>query len=88
MAILGYIVQYSNEDDYTVYHGYMKLYRHFSDALDNAKELARGFLEVNAEVQNSPFKMNTPSKKDCDNQGSVVVFESASYIVWIDVVVE
>lgn len=88
MAILGYIVQYSNEDDYTIYHGFMKLYRHFSDALEHAKELARGFLEVNNDGHDGPFQMHTPTKKNCDAQGSVIVFESAAYIVWIDAIVE
>ncbi len=39
MAIIGYIVQYSNEDDYTIYHGFMKLFRVFSEAIEHATEL-------------------------------------------------
>ena len=88
MAILGYIVQHSNEDDYVVYHGFMKLFRHFSDALEHASDLGRGFLEnFNPEIQ-GPFQMRKPTKKDCDTSGSVVVFESREYIVWIDCVVD
>lgn len=88
MAILGYVVQYSNEDDYTIYHGVLKLYRHFSEALEHAQELARGFLEIHGEEFAGPFEMRNPAKKDCDAAGSVVVFQSREYIVWIDCVVD
>ena len=88
MATLGYIIQYSNEDDYTVYHGFMKLYRHFSDALEHARKLYHGFLEINPPGHNAPLQIHTPTKRECDTQGSVIVFESPSYIVWIDCVVE
>jgi hypothetical protein len=89
MAVLGYVVQYSNEDDYTVYHGFLKLFRHFSDALENANDQYRGFMETYpAEHFDGPFHVHKPTKKECDAQGSVLVFESKSFIVWIDCVVE
>jgi hypothetical protein len=88
MVPIGYIVQYSNEDDYTVYHGVMKLYRVFSEALQHAKEMYRGYLETAAEHYDGPFKAHIPTKKDCDAAGSVVVFESRNFIVWIDGVIE
>ncbi len=88
MPTLGYIVQYSNEEDYTVYHGFMKLYRTFSEAMEHARELSRSFVEVNDERYDGPFKSHNPTKKECDTQGSVVVFESPAYIVWIDCVIE
>ncbi len=88
MAIVGYIVQYSNEDDYTVYHGFIKLYKHYSDAFEHAQELIRGFLETQGEGFQGPFESRKPTKKDCDVQGSAVVFESREYIVWIDCVVQ
>ncbi len=88
MVTLGYIVQYSNEEEYTVYHGFVKLYRKFSDALEAAKLLSQGFMEMNDEAYDGPFKSHTPTKQDCDAQGSALVFESPGYIVWIDCVVE
>ncbi len=88
MAILGYIVQYSNEEDYTVYHGFKKLFTVYSEALENANEIYRGFLETMDEQFDGPFLTHKPTKKECDNQGSVVVFESRDLIVWIDAVVE
>lgn len=89
MSILGYVVQFSNEDDYTVYHGFMKLHKHFTQALERAQEEYRSFLEQHlAPGYDGPFQIHTPTKKQCDNQGSVVVFESRSFIVWIDCVVE
>lgn len=88
MPPIGYIVQYSNEEDYTVYHGFAKLHRNFSDAINAAKDLYRGFLEINDERYDGPFKTHNPTKANCDTQGSVVIFESPAYIVWIDCVVE
>ena len=89
MTVVGYVVQYSNEDDYTVYHGFLKLFRHFSDALEHANEQYRGYLETfPAENFDEPFNVYKPTKKECDNQGSVIVFESKSFIVWVDCVVE
>jgi hypothetical protein len=86
MPIVGYIVQYSNEDDYTIYHGFMRLYKQFSDALEHAQELMRGFMLTQGEgIQ--IFRSAKPTKKECDDQGSVVVFESRDYIVWIDAVI-
>lgn len=88
MAPIGYIVQYSNEDDYTVYHGVVKLYKVFSEAVENAKDMYRSYLETAAEHYDGPFNTRNPTKKDCDIAGSVVVFESRNFIVWIDCVVE
>lgn len=88
MAPIGYIVQYSDEDDYTVYHGFMKLHRHFSDALEHATEYYRSYLTSHDDTEVGQFQTKTPTKKQCDEQGSVTVFESRGYIVWIDCVVE
>ncbi len=35
-----------------------------------------------------PFLVRKPTKKECDTQGSVVVFESKNFLVWIDCVVD
>ena len=88
MNAIGYIVQFSDEDSYTVYSGFKKLFRVFSQALEHAKALSQGYLESHAETEIYPFKSYTPTKKECDNQGTVVVFENSQYIVWIDCVVE
>jgi hypothetical protein len=88
MAILGYIVQYSNEDDYTVYHGFVKLHRTFSSALDHAKDTYRGYLEQMDEAYDGPYETYSPSKKECDERGSVVIFRSREMVVWIDCVIE
>ncbi len=88
MAILGYIVQYFNEEDFTVYHGFVKMHRTFSSALEQAKDTYRGYLEQMNEEYDGPYETFTPTKKDCDDRGSVVVFRSSEMIVWIDAVVE
>ena len=88
MATIGYIVQYSDEDDYTVYHGFMRLHRHFSVALECAQEQYRAYLEAHAEAEVGHFEIRNPTKKQCDEQGSVTIFESRGFIVWIDCVIE
>jgi hypothetical protein len=88
MATLGYILQYSNENDYTVYHGFKKLYRHFSECLQAAKEFSQEYIVTHPEELEGPFEMHTPTKKTCDERGSVVIFESRGLIVWIDCVIE
>lgn len=87
-TLLGYIVQSQNDDDFTPYHGQMKLYRSFQDALTQAKELVGLYLESHLEGYDGPFDSHSPSKKQCDDAGSVVVFRSANCIIWIDKVVE
>lgn len=88
MNAIGYIVQFSDEDAYTVYSGYKKLFRRFSEALDHAKALSQSYLESHNETEIHPFNSFSPTKKECDNQGSVVVFENQHYVVWIDCVIE
>lgn len=88
MPAIGYIVQYSNEDDYTVYHGFVKLHRTFTSALEQAKDIYGGYMENNQEQFQEPFEVSKPTKKQCDDAGSVVVFRSHGMIVWIDCVIE
>ena len=88
MAILGYIVQYEKEDQYTAYHGYVKLFRHFSEALVHAEEIYREYLETTEGAIDLHFDVYRPTKKECDEQGSVVVFRGTEYLVWIDCVVD
>jgi hypothetical protein len=88
MTVIGYIVQFSDEDEYTVYHGFMRLYRHFSEARDHAGELAAAYLTNHHETEVGQFEARNPTKKQCDDQGSVTVLECRGYIVWIDCVIE
>jgi hypothetical protein len=88
MTVVGYIVQFSDEDEYTVYHGFMRLFRHFSAAREAAGELITSYLTNHHESEVGQFEVKHPTKKQCDEQGSVTVFESRGYIVWIDCVIE
>lgn len=85
---LGYIVQSQNDEDYTPYHGTMRLYRSFEEAVNRAKEWMGIFLETHLEGYDGPFDVHTPTKKQCDDAGSVVLFRSPTCIIWIDRVVE
>jgi hypothetical protein len=87
-TLLGYIVQYQNDEDYTPYHGNIKLHRVFQDALVQAREVMGAYLETHLEGYDGPFDTYTPSKKNCDDAGSAVIFRSVNCIIWIDRIVE
>jgi hypothetical protein len=88
MAILGYIVQYDKEDDFTSYHGFVKLFRQFSDAVAHAEEMYRDYLHHTDGAIDQHFEIYRPTKRDCDERGSVVVFRGSEYLIWIDCVVD
>jgi hypothetical protein len=88
MSIIGYIVQFSEEDEYTIYHGFLRLFRNFSEARDSAAELAAAYLMNHHESEIGLFEARNPTKKQCDDQGCAVVFESRGYVIWIDCVIE
>ena len=88
MNAIGYIVQQSDEDAFTVYTGFKKLFRVFSQALEHAKAISESYVESHTPAEVFPFQSHTPTKKECDQQGSVVVFENSQLVVWIDCVVE
>ena len=87
-TILGYVVQYSSEDDFTIYHGSLKLFRQYSDALLHAQELVSSYLETQGAETYGPFEYKKPTKQTCDIAGSVVIFQNQNYIIWIDCIVE
>lgn len=88
MAIVGYIVQYEKDGDFTAYHGFVRLYHHFSSALAHAVDMYRTYLETTDGAIDFNFEVNQPIKRACDEQGSVVVFRSPEYLIWIDCVVD
>ena len=88
MNVLGFIVQFSDEDAYTVYTGYKKLFRSFSQALEHAKTIVQSYIESHDQTEIHPFQTYTPTKKACTEQGSAVIFENSHYVVWIDCVIE
>jgi len=87
-TLLGYIVQYQNDEEYTPYHGHIKLHRFFQHALEHAKEVMTVYLETHLEGYDGPFDVYSPTKKNCDDAGSAVVFRSANCTIWIDRIVE
>lgn len=88
MSIIGYIVQFSEEDEYTVYHGFLRLFRQFLDAKNSAAELVTAYRTNHHESEIGHFETKNPTKKQCDDQGCATVFESRGYVVWIDCVIE
>ena len=85
---LGFVVQVRDEEDYTPYKGFLKLHKHFSSALLAAQELYKGYLETHEEAYEGPYEVLTPTKKQCQDAGSVMIFRSRDCCIWIDAVVE
>lgn len=82
--VLGYIVNYFDEEEMWPYHGCQRLYKVFSHAYEAALAKAQAYMHANNEQYDGPFELHRPSKQECDNQGSAVVFRSERYWVWID----
>jgi hypothetical protein len=87
MNILGYVVQYFDEDKFLPETGYKILHKTFSQALNSAKSRMQDYL-ISVQQNLEPYEYNTPSKKDADSNGYVVVFRNPQIQIWIEVIVE
>lgn len=88
MNILGYVVQVFHEDKFLPETGFKHLFKHFSQALDHAKSRAQDYLIHYQEGLQAHFEMNTPSKKDADSNGYVVIFRNPELQIWIEVIIQ
>lgn len=88
MEILGYIVQYFHEDKFLPETGYKHLYKTFQHALDYAKVRTQEYADTYQGGIVGPFEYHTPSKKQADDNGYVVVFRNGEVQIWIEVVIK
>jgi hypothetical protein len=88
MNILGYIVQFFNEECFMPETGYKHLFKSFSQALEHAKMKFQDYVMVNPDVLEGYYDLYTPAKKQADENGYVVVFRSPDVQIWIEVIVE
>ena len=87
MEIVGYIVQYYHEDTFMPETGYKHLHKSFQKALENAKARVLDYTNHYPHVLIEPFESHTPSKKQADNDGYVIIFRNAELQVWIEVII-
>lgn len=87
MEILGYIVQYFNEDSLLPQTGYKHLYKTYSDALSYARTRVQEYVTAYENILVEPYEMHSPTKKQTDDFGYSVVFRNSEIQVWIEVII-
>jgi hypothetical protein len=88
MNILGYVVQYFNEDSFLPETGFKHLHKHFNQALESAKARVHDYCNQFQEGLVGPFELLSPTKKQADSDGHVIVFRNAEVQIWIEVIVQ
>ena len=88
MKILGYIVQYFDEDSLTPNGPGKRLFTKFEDANQHAKELIMDWYTSNSSTFDGPVERYDITKAMVDNQHSALVFRSAQVFIWIEIVFE
>ncbi len=87
MEILGYIVQYFNEDKFIPDTGYKHLYKNYSDALSYARTRVQEYLVTYETNLPEHFEFLAPTKKQTDQFGYSIVFRNSEIQVWIEVII-
>ena len=88
MNIVGYIVQYFNEEQLMPETGYKHLYKSFNQALESAKARVQEYLVQHDEMLAEPLEIHTPTKKQTDSDGYSIVFRNVEIQIWIEVIVQ
>jgi hypothetical protein len=88
MNILGYVVQYFDEDKFMPETGYKILHKHFSQALDSAKSRLQDYITNYQDGLVGHYELHTPTKKEVDSNGYVVVFRNSQIQIWIEVIIQ
>lgn len=87
MEILGYIVQYFNEDSLLPETGYKHLHKTHSEALAYARSRIQEYINTYPHILLDPHELHTPPKKQTDEFGYSIVFRNSEIQVWIEVVI-
>jgi hypothetical protein len=87
MEILGYIVQYFDEDKLMPETGYKHLYKTHSEAVSYAKARMSEYILSIPVHDVGPFEAHTPTKKQTDDDGFSIVFRNTEIQIWIEAIV-
>ena len=88
MSILGYIIQFFDEEATIPCMNHKRLFKHFSKALESAEEMYRDYILANNEEFLGPYEIIKPTKKEVDIAGSSVIFRSRDVYIWIECIFE
>lgn len=86
--IVGYIVQYFDEDAHSPMRGGKILFKVFAQALRYAEETYQSYMQERQEDIEGPFEVFRPTKKDTDLATSSLVFRSRDIWIWIECIYE
>ena len=88
MKIVGYIVQFYDEDSVAPQGTGKLLFRTFQDAKQHAITLAKKWLKKKYEPMDGPVEWHEVIQKHVDDLLTGLVFTSANVLVWIEAVYE
>lgn len=88
MNILGYVIQYFNEENFLPETGFKYIYKNFNQALEGARTRAQDYCNQYQEGLPGPFELLSPTKKQADSDGHVMVFRNAEVQIWIEVIIQ
>ena len=88
MKILGYIVQYFDEDSLTPNGPGKRLFTEFETAHQHAKDLIMDWYTSNSPSLDGPVERYDVTKIMVEAQHSALVFRSAQVFIWIEIVYE
>jgi hypothetical protein len=86
MKILGYILQYLDEESLTPNGPGKRLYSDFEEVLKDGHELIQKWYETNTEINDGPIEYQTVTQQLVENQSSVLLFRSREVFIWIEIV--
>ncbi len=87
MEILGYIVQYFDDDKFMPETGFKHLYKTHSDALSYAKTRMTEYITSIPATAVGHFEAHTPTKKQTDDDGFSIIFRNSEIQIWIEAIV-
>lgn len=86
MKVLGYILQYLDEDSLTPNGPGKRLYTDFTEILNDAHEVVQKWYEMNNPQLDGPVEYQKVTKEMVENQHSALVFRSREVFLWIEIV--
>lgn len=88
MKLLGYIVQYFDEDSLTPNGPGKRLFTDFDSAYQHAKDLVMDWYTSNSPKFDGPVERYDITKTIVESQHSALVFRSAQVFIWLEIVYE
>lgn len=86
MKVLGYILQYLDEESLIPNGPGKRLYTDFDEIINDAHELVVKWYEVNTEQGDGPVEYHKLTKDMLHARHSAILFRSRDVLIWIEIV--